>query len=250
MGPRELLRRVGYYLTVPRCVCCHERLAPQELALCTGCLAQYRAYLTRDCSRCAQVLSRCSCSNRYLETHGIRSLHKVFRYRHTEQAAPANALIYSLKREDRRDVLAFLIGELADALEASGRELSEYVFTYIPRRRSSVVAYGMDHAALLARELARHFHATFAHTLVSRARRAQKSLQRDERMRNVAMDYRRGVDLTGRRVVLIDDIVTTGASMGCGAMLLRGLGAREVVGAVLAVTYRDGQTLLPFDGQR
>ena len=40
----------------------------------------------------------------------------------------------------------------------------------------------------------------------------------------------------------MDDIVTSGASMGHAAMLIRGLGAKTIVGVVLGIAYSDERT--------
>jgi len=47
------------------------------------------------------------------------------------------------------------------------------------------------------------------------------------------------LSLSGKKVMLIDDIVTTGTSMGSAATLLRGLGAKGIIGVCIAIAYRD-----------
>ena len=66
-----------------------------------------------------------------------------------------------------------------------------------------------------------------------------------DRFKNALYDYKKPYILEGERVILIDDIVTTGASMGACATLIKGLGAKEIVGACMAVAYRDPYT--PFE---
>lgn len=66
----------------------------------------------------------------------------------------------------------------------------------------------------------------------------QRGLGRDERVRNVAGTLRAAADARGQRVVLVDDVVTTGATLAEAIRVLRSAGA-EVVGAVtLAATPR------------
>ena len=43
----------------------------------------------------------------------------------------------------------------------------------------------------------------------------------------------------GKRVLLIDDVVTTGATITAAARVLRRMGAREVIALTLAVTLRE-----------
>ena len=51
-----------------------------------------------------------------------------------------------------------------------------------------------------------------------------------------------GVDLTGKRVVLVDDVVTSGSTLGECAALLRMSGAEQVFCLTLAQARKDGKT--------
>ena len=74
---------------------------------------------------------------------------------------------------------------------------------------------------------------------------AQKKTHGEERIRNALFDYRKGIpDIKGKRVLLVDDIVTTGASLGNSATLIKGLGVKSIVGVCIGVTYKDKH--IPF----
>ncbi|MFS2049527.1 ComF family protein, partial [Variovorax sp. CT11-76] len=79
-------------------------------------------------------------------------------------------------------------------------------------------------------------------TLLLRTREtpAQRGLSRAERMHNLqgafAVEPLRADALAGRRVVLVDDVMTTGASLFSAAQVLRRAGAAHVAGIVLART--------------
>ncbi|MBR2325305.1 MAG: phosphoribosyltransferase, partial [Clostridia bacterium] len=66
-----------------------------------------------------------------------------------------------------------------------------------------------------------------------------------QRRENAVFYARRGVDLSGKRVLLVDDIVTTGATMGSAAFALRGIGAKEIVGVCFAIAFKD--PYVPFE---
>ncbi|MBO7303828.1 MAG: ComF family protein [Clostridia bacterium] len=198
-------------------------------------------------------MDRCTCPNKYLDTHYVHKLIKVYRY-FPDDALPSNKLIYSLKRDNRKDVLDMLVEEMYCAISASVKNPSEYLFTNVPRSRKSVVKYGIDHAALLSKSLAKRFSAEYYQPLISKSKQQQKKTSGEERLKNASFDIKRGAkDLSGKKVILIDDVVTTGASLAASAMQLKALGAKQIIGAAIAIAYKDryvpfakGDRFLPY----
>lgn len=213
--------------------------------LCPECLNEYNNIKVRTCSVCFKDLNLCTCANHYLKAHYIKSLVKVFRYAQRDDL-PSNKLIYSLKRDNRKDVLDFLTNELETSIRASYKNVQSFVFTNVPRRRNSVIKYGIDHAALLSKSLAKRFSATYYQPIISQSKSQQKKTSGEERIKNATFKLKRNAEnLTGKTVIVLDDVVTTGASMGACAMLLRGLGAKKIIGASIAIAFKDEYT--PFE---
>ncbi len=237
----DFMDRVFFYLSVPKCIGCGEKLDVTDKALCPKCLDDYLLNKRRDCSRCARTLDLCGCSNKYLREHRIRKLVKVYRYIFTEgEVSPANNLIYSLKRDNRRDVLQFLSRELAVSIRNSIKNPEEYIFTNVPRRAASVRQYGIDHAAMLAKAVARELDAQYIPLLLSKSKKPQKHTKGEERIKNaLVIPRKRTPDLKGKKIIIIDDIVTTGASMSASAKVLYKLGSKSVTGAAIAIAYKD-----------
>ena len=235
----ELLRKALFFIGVPTCPSCGEKLDIDDSALCKNCFDEYIDFIEHDCSLCTAPLSHCSCTNKYLDSHSVKALYKVARYRPGNDTLPTNKLIYSLKRAHRADVLDFIASEMEESLKNSGLELSSFIFTNVPRRRAAVRKYGYDHARELSRRLAERFGAEHRDLLISRVKRAQKKLFGRERITNINFDYKGKYDLEKRNVIIVDDLVTTGASMGAAAMLLKMSGAKRVFGACFAIAYKD-----------
>ena len=155
---------------------------------------------------------------------------------------PSNYLIYSLKQDNRGDVLSFLADELSAALkETIDFSKGEYIITNVPRRGKAIVNYGYDHAKELAKAVSTRTGVEYIELLRSKAKESQKSVYGHARMENAIFDYkcRKDVSLKGKRVILVDDIVTTGASMCNCATLIRGLGTRGIIGACLGTAYKE-----------
>jgi len=234
----SIFKLIKYYITVPRCVGCGEVLDIDDRGLCKACLTEYTEMKKRECSRCAKPLYECSCANKFLENHYVKRHAKVFRYLKHKDKNVSNALIYSLKRENRQDVLELLGDELAVAIENMIGIDRDLVVTSVPRRRRAIVRFGIDHARLLAQNVAQKLGLEYKSMLRSRSKRPQKKLVDRERIRNAEFDVK-AAPKKGQRIIIVDDIVTTGASMGSCAALLHSHGAGEILGASLAAAYKD-----------
>ena len=206
----------------------------------------YNDHLRRNCSVCAKPLYECTCPNEYLDSHYVHKHIKVYRYKPGVDTPP-NKLIYSLKRENRRDVLSLLATELAASISTSIKSPSDYIFTSVPRRKATRNKYGIDHARELSRTTAGILGAKYCDLLISKAKKLQKKTQStQERLATASYNLKaKNLDLTDKKIIIIDDIVTTGASLGACATQLKIAGAKKIVGASIAITYKD--RYIPFD---
>ncbi len=242
---KELYDKAIFYVSVPKCVCCREKLDISDKGLCAECSTSYNNLKDRSCSLCKKPLYECTCANDYLNSHYVHKLVKVYRYIY-DDTLPTNKLIYSLKRDNRDDVLSFLSNELSVSIQNSIKNPEDYIVTSVPRRKEAIRKYGIDHARLLARRVAKNLGADYVPLLCSKAHKAQKKMSGKDRIKNAKYEILKSTpDITGKKVILVDDIVTTGASMGSCAMLIHGLGAKSIVGATVSVAYKD--KYIPFD---
>ena len=239
MNIKEMMDRVLFALSVPKCVCCKKPLDYGEKAFCPKCSAVFEEFKSRNCSRCSRALSECDCSNDFLRAHYVSRVVKCYRYLNRDEALPGNSLIYSLKRDNRIDVLERAADELGNAILNSVDNPASYVFTNVPRRKTAIIEHGIDHSALLTRELAKRFGAEYKAILKSNAKKPQKSLETEDRFKNADFQIAINIDLTGKGIIIVDDIITSGASMSKAAALIRSLGCREIIGACLAIAYKD-----------
>ncbi len=240
---KEILTAIGFYLAVPKCVSCRERLSKDEDTLCKKCRIKYNQILFYDCSVCGKELNLCTCSTPYLKAHFIHKIIKRFRYIPNEENA-ANMLIYSMKRENRSDVFNFLSRELCSSFENFKLNTEDFIITNVPRRRSAIKRYGYDHAAVLAKRIGKLLGIEYCSLLKSKNKKAQKQNHgKEERLKNTNFKYKRHIpDVKRKRIILVDDIITTGISMGAAATLIHGLGAKEIIAACIAIAYKDEYT--------
>ena len=107
----------------------------------------------------------------------------------------------------------------------------------VPLHRSRADARGYDQAALLARAVAARTGVPLRPSLHRiRASRPQVELDRVARAANIRGAFvAEGGSLRGLRVALVDDVATTGATLGDAAAAARAAGARTVCAYVVAV---------------
>lgn len=129
-------------------------------------------------------------------------------------------------------------GLMADCL--STQRLEADLVTWVPLSRKRLRRRGYDQARLLAEEVARLTGLPCEQTLEkTRNNPAQSGTSgAEERQKNVQGVYRTVTSFAGEHILLVDDIVTTGATLSEAAGMLLAAGAESVSGLTLARTER------------
>lgn len=144
----------------------------------------------------------------------------------------------------RRTELAPVLGALlaARAIELSG-EVDAVV--PVPLHRARLRRRGFNQALELARPLARGLHIPLAAGMCERVRDTpqQSELPASRRAANVRNAFRMRGELAAKHVAIVDDVVTTGATVNELAHLLKRNGAESVqVWAVARTPVNAGKT--------
>ncbi len=147
---------------------------------------------------------------------------------------PADTLVHALKFRSQL-ALAPLMGDLL--IEAI-RERIDLVVP-VPLSRERLRERGYNQAAEIARHVAKERRARLELTIVIRERdtRAQADLPWSDRARNVRGAFRCERSLDGAAIAVVDDVMTTGATLDELAATLKRAGAARVVNWVVARTF-------------
>lgn len=141
-------------------------------------------------------------------------------------------LILDLKYRGRTSLVPFFARHMAEeVLQQLGAPATDRVLP-VPLHAVRLRERGFNQAQLLAEALSKRLGIPCEGDLLIRCRptRPQADLTREERARNVrgAFDLRAGTALKGLGLLLVDDVLTTGATAGACAALLKAAGARAV----------------------
>lgn len=145
--------------------------------------------------------------------------------------------IHDLKFHDRKEI-GTMLGTLlaAESKVHALVQTADYVAA-VPISRKRRAARGYNQSELIARALAQQCGGTYAEVLEKHVHNLEQSaLTRQERLENVIGVYRitNRVNLCGKSILLVDDIVTTGATLCACAEVLYQAGVAQVTAIAFA----------------
>ena len=212
-------------------------------ALCQGCRERYFRKPVRRCVQCALPLtaagkdSRCGICLKHRPAYDATIVA-------SDYVAPADQLVLALKFGSRLALAPLCAQMLGDAMQqenARGLPLPT-LLCVVPLGPQRLQQRGFNQALEIARPLARRVNIPLATELLERLRdtEPQTTLPVDERKRNMrrafvvpsaAMNHVRGC-----HIGVIDDVMTTGETLGEIALTLKRFGAARVTNIVFART--------------
>ena len=199
-----------------RCVVC----ALPGATACPRCTTSLPRLVGTLCDRCgapvAWPVERCrECAGRRLAFASARA--------GVEYDAAVRALVSAWKQRGLRGLAALAASVVEEVVPPPSAQL----ITFVPPDGDRSLQRGYHPAARLARELGDRWELPVEPVLGrTRPLRPQRGLARDERRRNVRGAFR--VDEARGRIVLVDDVYTTGATVAAASSALRAAGATRV----------------------
>ena len=198
--------------------------------LCKACVPGLAQLKSPYCQVCASpnALSPCRwCRQSPLSVDGIRAPFLM-------EGAVREA-IFSLKYRGVRAAAPELGRLLAQYM--ADRTVPGDLIMPVPLHRRRLRARGYNQSALLARELCKLTALPQANNLLTRVKDGPPQVEaasRSQRRTNVDGSFKTAGDVAGLKVLLIDDVVTTGTTMSACAAALKAAGAASVWGLALA----------------
>ncbi len=211
-----------------------------DAALCADCERQFFHGQTARCGQCALPLP---------QTNGIKTRCGACLQQSpafdativaTDYSAPIDQLVLALKFGGQLALAPLFARLLRDALLQDQRQKLPTLLVPVPLGAQRLRSRGFNQALEIARPLTASLGITLATRLVLREKEtaAQALLHPRERQHNMqdAFCLAADADVRGQHVGVVDDVITTGATLNALAALLKHHGAARVTNLVFART--------------
>ncbi len=223
---QSTLQRWQQYLMPGTCLLCADDSG--SALLCPACSADLPTLPEIRCPQCGEQTTHGErCGACLKDPPAFTRTHALFRYEF-----PLDRLIQALKYGHQLALAAWAGDQLAPIIEAADYDS----LIPLPLHPLRLRERGFNQSIEIARRLARHTGLPLDHQSLIRRRATapQAELAIKERARNVRGAFECQRDLSGRRLLLIDDVMTTGATLREAARVLALHGATRIDLAVIA----------------
>jgi len=203
-----------------------------DALLCPGCTADLPHLPKETCPVCAELSpGGALCGACLSAPPQFDATVAAFRY-----GFPADRLVQALKYQRRLATADFF----AQAMLAGPRPAGDMIVP-LPLFRARLAERGFNQSVEIARRLARALELPLEldGCLRSRDTAPQASLPWKARRKNIRHAFECAIDLTGRSVIVVDDVMTTGATLDEFARTLKAHGAARVTNWIAVRTIRD-----------
>lgn len=225
----RLWLRLIAWLFPERCIFCGKAI-PSLTLCCDACRRKVEIIRPPLCPFCGAAKADCDCHRR--------------RHRYDRVVAPfySDGPIYEglirLKRTDDPQAIGYFADQMAAVVRREFAEESIKAVVAVPMMADAEYDRGYNQSVLLAQALAQRLVVPYRPILAKRyATKEQKRLSAWQRTGNVlgAFDVTDATSLAGSTILLVDDMLTTGATTDECAKMLKLYGAARVLCVTAAI---------------
>jgi ComF family protein len=221
------IAKISNRILPQNCLLCKQE--DHGLAICSACLADLPWQVENCCQLCGLISNNPICGRCLKQAPAFNHTYAVFQY-----AYPIDALIPYYKYHHALHLCQTLGELLAQKLITQN---IDYLIA-MPMHPYRIRERGFNQSLELAKVVSRITNIPLHAFSCQRIKHTppQASLAHKDRIKNVKDVFACSQDYTGKRIAMIDDVMTTGASLNELAKTIKKAGAREVSCCVLART--------------
>lgn len=220
---------ISWLLFTNRCRYCNKIIGKDE-TLCDDCKEHLPTISGEKCKYCGAEKSRCNCKKRKKSFEAVTA---PFYYENSIKKS-----IHLLKFSEK-DFLAYqLAQDMADCVRTDFENIDFDFICFVPFSATQRIKRIYNQSELLAINLSKKLNLPLKNALVKIFdTNAQHNMNYKEREGNVfgIYDVANDVDVSGKTILLVDDVKTSGATLNECAWILRIRGAEKVYCVVSAI---------------
>lgn len=230
---RKLLQDIINFILPRRCLKCGKILNSNSDHFCQYCIDELNFILEPYCRKCGHPLFEGETNGKMLCPNCMKRKYNWFRYSRSAMLydEASKNLILSFKFMDKTENAK----PLAEMMYLAGRDIFTAkvdVIIPIPLHYRRMLQRRYNQSILLAQELSKKSKVSFDSLSLVRHKntRPQVEFSGHQRIKNVkdAFSVRHPENIKGKRVLLIDDVLTTGSTLKEATIALKKAGAKSV----------------------
>lgn len=228
MGEKKLDRIIGI-LFPRRCPVCGEIAMPKGHLICPTCKSKVKLVKEPRCKKCGKslVIEEAEyCYDCIKKNHSYESGISLFEYDDVMKQS-----IYGFKYKNKREYADYYIDEFIGLYKKEILNWQAEILVPVPLHKSRHLQRGFNQAEVLAKKIGKELDLAVDTKLLIRSKKtvAQKGLDNKERAKNLQDAFHIDKKVVQyKKVILIDDIYTTGSTIEACTKVLKMNGVGEV----------------------
>ena len=231
----EIVSIMGSFLFPCSCFCCGKALSKNDMPVCDRCEDDFSVNSAPFCPVCGLSMkipeARCRCKKK---RPGFDRNYGLFVYTN-----PFKKLLMCFKYKDYTVLKSYFGKQLCAFIDIydilNKYNISDVCCVALHRRKLNERGYNQSY--LLAFEVCEKYQLQYLPVIDNKVyTKAQTTLNFEKRLINAKKRFYVNTNVEGKSILLIDDVITTGATLSECAYALKKAGAVNVIGLTLAIT--------------
>ncbi|MDX1950514.1 MAG: ComF family protein [Rickettsiales bacterium] len=239
-----ILQKFTNFILPPRCIC-GEKFLSECNSICSECFGEYCNSSNFECSKCGNPLQfdfgeNALCAECIEKPPEFDYGRFVYSYNNFTKK-----IISRFKYSDKTFASKKISQLMAGKISAFVKNNQIDFVTSIPISRKKLLSRKYNQSAILALEISKIFQLKCDNQILYREKNVapQASLSRQERLKNMknvfAIKNKNIPKIKGKNILLVDDVITTGATLNEASKILKKAGVNRVFTITFAKTFLD-----------
>lgn len=215
------------------CVGCNNEMPPGDNWICSDCNRAILPVNMQICPSCKKITNSGRYCQKCKKDKYLKGVVCAIYY----EEGPAREMVHNFKYNGVTSLGENLANFMANSLTKNQLIITNSYLTFVPLHYRRKAQRGYNQAEILARLIGQKTGLKVLDLLKKiKITPRQAQLSGAKRRKNLSGVFvlKKGIDIKNKKIIIIDDVMTTGSTLEECARILRGNGAKEVWGLVVA----------------